>query len=101
LADPGKLLSLSIDSGRAAEQEFVLAGPDAREQLVVSGSYESGQLRDLTHRVLYDTEPGDVVLVDETGLVTPLRDGEVTITARSDDGIAGSITARVAHFSDQ
>lgn len=101
LADPGKLLSLAIDSGRTAEQEFVLAGPDAREQLVVTGSYESGQLRDLTHRVVYETEPADVVVVDETGLVTPLRDGEVTITARTEEGIAGSITARVAHFDDQ
>ena len=50
LGDPGKLLEISVDTGRSAEGLFLVAGKDASQQLVVTGKYDSGQLRDLSRR---------------------------------------------------
>ena len=99
LGDPGTLTELSIDDGRA-EAGCVLRGGDAREQLVVAGGYSSGQSRDLTHSVTYEASPQGVVAVDETGLVTPLANGETTIKAIGPEGIAAEITVTVERFGE-
>lgn len=100
LGEPGKLESITVDSGRPADVQAILVGNDAREQLVVTGKYDSGQVRDLTHAVTFELTPAGIVQVDETGLVTPLADGEVTVTARSSEGPAGAIKLAVTHFQD-
>ncbi|MBX3413342.1 MAG: DUF1549 domain-containing protein [Pirellulales bacterium] len=100
LGEPGKLESITIDSGRPADVQAILVGNDAREQLVVTGNFDSGQTRDLTDAVTFELTPAGIVQVDETGLVTPLADGEVTVTARSSEGPAGSIKLAVTHFHD-
>src|SRR3712207_4054553 len=47
LGDPGALQSLSIDFGLASADRFTLSGRDARQQLVGTGNYSTGQVRDL------------------------------------------------------
>ena len=99
LGDPGTLTELSIDDGRA-EAGCVLRGGDAREQLVVTGRFSSGQSRDLTHSVTYEASPQGVVAVDETGLITPLANGEATIKATGTEGIAAEITVTVVGYGE-
>ena len=101
LGDPGNLVTLIIETGRSEGEKTTLLGSDAREQLVVTGKYDSGQVRDLIQSVTYSTSPAGIVQIDETALVTPLADGEVTVTALSADGKTAQTTLSVVHFNDQ
>jgi len=98
LRDPGELQSLAIETGRAIDDEIVLDGPDASQQLVVTGLFASSQERDLTRIVAYDVRPGGVVDVNASGLVLPLSDGSATITAESSESVKSSIRVCVANF---
>src|SRR5689334_11034503 len=93
LGDPGQLLEVGIDSGRNTDGGFVLDGQDARQQLVVTGKYSTGQLRDLTTKTTYEVAPEGIVSVEKSGLVIPKADGHATITAKTADGVAGAIKA--------
>ena len=101
LGEPGALNYIIIESGHPNDRQLVLRGGDAREQLVVTGHYETGQTRDLTHRVTFESSPPGIVQIDETGLVTPLADGQTTVAARSAEGIVGTLELEVAHLDDQ
>jgi hypothetical protein len=81
LGDPGALESLVIETGRDVDGGFSLAGRDASQQLLVTGKYASGQLRDLTRQARYETTPADIVSVSPSGLVTPLAEGKATVRA--------------------
>jgi hypothetical protein len=96
LGDPGQLKGLVIETGRGADG-FTLAGRDAWQQLVVTGRYSSGQERDLTGSVSYEAAPAGIVAIDTTGLVTPLKEGKATITARS-AGVSATIPVTVTHL---
>ncbi|HTM52778.1 MAG TPA: DUF1549 domain-containing protein [Pirellulales bacterium] len=100
LGDPGQLTAVQIDSGRSVEGAFTLDGQDARQQLIVTGAYSSGQLRDLTGDVQYQAAPEGIVDVQPSGLIIPRADGKVTITAKSKQGPTGSITVNVVHFNN-
>lgn len=82
-----------------ASAELRLRGADARQQLLVGAQFSSGTLRDETRKVTYETSPADVVRVSETGLVTPLKDGKATITAKGPDGLAAHLTVAVDDFN--
>jgi hypothetical protein len=99
-SDPGQLVSLALEAGQAGATSFTLNGRDARRQLIATGTYTAGPTRDLTNQVTYSAQPDGVVLVDPTGLVTPLADGEATITATA-DGKTATIAAKVQHFGQQ
>ena len=91
LGDPGQLTEVVVESGREIEGVFTLNGQDARQQLVVTGKYATGQLRDLTSKVSYEIAPAGIVSVSASGYVTPMADGSATITARSAAGPAGTL----------
>ena len=63
-SDLGTPKSLQIDTGRAKDGVFRLAGRDAAQQLVVTGLYGDGALRDLTATVKYATAPEGIVAVE-------------------------------------
>lgn len=69
--------------------QIVLRGPRDAVQLVVTGHYRDGALRDLTHAARYIVEDPAVVQVRD-GSVEPLSDGTTHIQLR-----AGSLAARV------
>lgn len=79
LGPAGDLVSIEFEAGGVE----TLQGRNARRQLVVTGLYSSGQKRDVTHVVKYSVDKPEVLKVDADGLVTPLADGEATITATS------------------
>ncbi len=100
LGDPGQLSEVSIESGQTVDGVFTLNGQDARQQLVVTGKYSTGQLRDLTSQVSYQTQPEGIVSISPSGYVIPRGDGTATITAQIADGPAGSTQVTVAHFGN-
>ncbi len=100
LGDPGTLKTVRIEPS-AEGKGIIIRGRDARQQLFVTGEYSSGQLRDLTQHVKFQVSPAGVLNVDDTGLVTPVTDGEATITAKTDKGTAGQIAVRVEGVAQQ
>lgn len=87
--------SLWIENGdRSPANE--LRGSDGRLQLVVSAAAADGEVRDFTRTAEISAQPAGLVEIDDSGLVIPLADGVVTVTARlpdvsaADSGEAGS-----------
>jgi hypothetical protein len=78
LGDPGVLDALKVE---AEDGKLTIRGRDARQQLIVTGMYSSGQLRDHTHAVKFSVAPEGIVQIAEDGLVTPLTDGDATVKA--------------------
>jgi hypothetical protein len=98
VADPGPLTALSFDTGGGSTDGLTLAGRDARRQLLVSGTYSTGQVRDLTRSVSYSVEPATIASVDSTGLVLPLAEGQATITAKDAGGPSATVKLTVSHL---
>ena len=70
-----------------------LNGPEARHQLLVEALLD-GQQEDWTRSAAWTSSNPKVATVDQTGLVTPVSDGTVTITAKAQDQSA-TATVRV------
>jgi hypothetical protein len=81
--------ALRIENGGACAATS-LKGGDARLQLVVSAEADGGEVRDYTRQVRFTAEPAGRVEIDNTGLVTPVADGEVTVTATLADDAAAT-----------
>ncbi|HEY2584852.1 MAG TPA: DUF1549 and DUF1553 domain-containing protein [Tepidisphaeraceae bacterium] len=92
------ILSISGDNGTLAPLELV--GRDAHWQIVVTGSFASGEERDLTRGVRYAARPAGVVQVSDSGMLTPVGDGEASVEATDADGRAASIAVRVKYFNN-
>ena len=103
------LRSVTIETGRPKADGITLAGRDASRQLLVTGHAADGSARDLTHLAKYDTSPADVVAVDATGLVTPLKEGKASVRAAAPGGLSAAVEVRVTnlvedvplHFANQ
>ncbi len=96
LGPRGDLVSLEIEPGGVP----VLLGSGARRQLVVSGLYTSTQRHDLTGEVSWEVSPAGGARVDAGGLLVPLADGTLSITARAAEGPSTSVTLRVERFGE-
>lgn len=76
LGPKGNLVGLDFES----DQAIVLEGANARVQLLLTGSYTSGQFHDETHLATYQVAPAGIVRVESDGFVVPLQDGVAKIT---------------------
>ena len=85
---------LSIYSVSAQDKKAKLLGPDANLQLVVYNS----DLQDMTREVVYTSAPDNLVSISDSGKVMPLGNGDVTITATNDKGLAGKLDLVVERF---
>jgi hypothetical protein len=83
------------DAGRPAR----LVSPEARLQVVVTGTAADGRLSDWTSKVRYAVRPEGVVRVDPNGLVTPLKDGKAVLTAAAGP-VKASVELAVERFAD-
>jgi hypothetical protein len=72
----------------------LLAGRDARLQLVVTAQTAEGSPVDATHGVSFTAKPEGLVEIDQA-LVIPLADGEVAITAIHPDGPTAELRLQV------
>jgi hypothetical protein len=100
LGSLGTLTTLKVEPDLTGTG-ITIRGRDARQQLYVTGVYSSGQLRDHTHSVKYSAAPAGIVLVDETGLVTPSGDGDAVVTATGADGKSAILKVRVEGVTQQ
>lgn len=80
---------------------------DTRQQLFVSYTTASGHV-DVTRTVKLTASPDGLLQIDETGLVTPLADGEAVVTAEHGDhsaqvkiSISGFATPLPINFRNQ
>src|SRR5207247_447987 len=69
---------------------IALKGPRSMQQVVISGRYANGTVRDLTPFCELGIEATELAETTATGLVTPRKNGNTTLVAR-----AGSQTCRV------
>ena len=80
----GKLQSITVETGRTQDGVFKLSGRDAAQQLIVTGHYDSGQVRDLTRSSTFTVAPAGMSIDPSTGLVswTPTMSDIGTHTVR-------------------
>ena len=88
-------LELTAQTGDGAKA-FNLKGKHARQQLVATAK-DTGKDVDVTRTAKYAVAPANVVAVTPTGLVTPLGDGEATITAII-DGVKSEVKVTVTEY---
>lgn len=98
LGDPGALTGLQIEP-RPDGAVLSIRGRDSRQQLFVTGLYATGQLRDHTRSVQYVVEPADVVRIDATGYLTPLKDGQAVVRAVASGTISAELPVEVTGFA--
>lgn len=94
LGDPGALVKLRLEPNPDGKG-ITLRSRDGLQQLYVTGEYASGQLRDHTRSVQYVVEPADLVSIDSTGFITPLKDGQGVIRAVASDAISAELPLTV------
>ncbi|MHB1424293.1 MAG: DUF1549 domain-containing protein [Gemmataceae bacterium] len=71
-------------------ESITLRGRHAHQQLIVTGHYAGGIVRDLTTLCAISSESADVAAIDDTGFLTPKKNGRTTIVIK-----AGAKTARL------
>ncbi len=98
LGDPGQLASITVETGRLKDGLVQLSGRDAVQQVVVTGNYSSGQTRDLTRKSTYSAEPAGIIKIDETGLVTPIAEGQANVKVVAAPGIEGTVMFKVTNL---
>jgi len=96
LGPRGDLVSIEFEGGVP-----VLIGQIARRQLMVTGTYSSGQRHDLTHDVTYSVDNPNFVSIAADGFVTPIADGEVSITAKVATGQTATTRLRIEHCGEE
>jgi hypothetical protein len=95
----GPVTALELVAGKEPGA-FTLAGPDAVQQILVTGRHAGGDRSDLTRAVTYETSPPGIVAVDAAGLATPLKDGRATVTARTPAGLSASVSVTVSRLAE-
>jgi hypothetical protein len=98
LGDPGQLKSITVETGRMVDGGFVLAGRDAAQQIVVTGQYSTGQLRDLSRTAKYSITPAGIAEVDDSGYVTPVKEGTASIKIDAGSGIEATTKVTVTQI---
>lgn len=100
------LITLEFRDGAGA---LVLAGQDARQQVLVTRRGSGMVETDVTRDVRWTTAPEGVVRVEAGGQLRPVSDGTATVTARAEDGLVAKLEVRVersqiatpVHFANQ
>ncbi len=98
LGAPGELTSISVETGRPAGTDFVVAGRNASQQLLITGHFSSRQVRDLTRNVSYRSADDGIVKVDKTGHVTPISEGQTTLLVQTETGLSQTVGVRVTNI---
>ena len=94
LGDPGVLKAIDIDNV-ADDHATIISGRDAGLQLIVTGAYDSGQQRDLTRDVVYSSAPTGLVEISSNGYVSPIAEGDVVVTAKTDGNFTATVSIQV------
>ena len=92
----GAVSSLRLEATGAPT--LTLRGEEARQQLLVTGKFETNAERDFTRQASYQTVPEGIVKVDAQGVMTPLADGTATVTA-SVEGVSTALEVKVENVA--
>ncbi|MEZ6066879.1 MAG: DUF1549 and DUF1553 domain-containing protein [Planctomycetaceae bacterium] len=91
--------ALSIDTG-SEQASLLLRGRDARRQVIISAAHADGRRSDVTRKAKLALQPEGVVTLSETGMLLPVADGVVTLTATL-DGQSTQATIEVTNVAEQ
>ncbi len=91
--------SISIETGRSTNGQFIISGRDTGQQLLVSGKLSNGEAVDLTRKAIYEASPKGIVTVDKTGWVVGVQEGVATIRIQADDGLTASTKVKVTNIA--
>ena len=97
LGPKGTLQSVQVEAAGLPQ----LIGRNARQQLVVTGVYSSGQRHDLTHEVQYTVDKPQLISVNAEGFVTPLADGAVNITVKEPSGKTATLALTALRCAEE
>lgn len=97
-ANLGSLQSLELETGGSDSAAFVLSGQDSGRQLIVTGKYAGGGVRDLSREVSYRVTPGGIVRVSKSGWVSAVAKGKATIHVRGSSGLEAETRIRVTNI---
>jgi len=97
---PRKIVSLVIEMGHKGGA-FTLSGPNASQQLLITGKDSAGALVDLSRIASWKVTPSDIVTVDAGGLVTPRKEGSATIEAKAPNGATAVVRVTVASLVNE
>ena len=93
-SEANPLVALTVETGRPGSPDLeaaaLLRGPEARQQLLVTGRLRDGRLVDYTRQVQYQSRPPGIVSIDKAGFVIPLANGSVQVTAGLPQGLTAS-----------
>jgi len=100
--------ALHIHTGAPDGKPAALTSRDASLQLLVTATDAAGRESDATRSIKWSAAPPDALAISANGIATPLRDGEVTLTATAADGatasttitVSGAAAPRALHFSN-
>ncbi|MBI3870355.1 MAG: DUF1553 domain-containing protein [Verrucomicrobia bacterium] len=91
-------LALEFDAASAAGAKpamLRLKTSAARQQVLATAQGSDGFVRDLTRSVTWESSPANIVKISRSGLITPIADGEATVSARTAEGATASLKVRV------
>lgn len=98
--DSADVVNIRFDHGEGAAPTTVV-GRDARLQLIVTAETSDGRLLDWSGDVDYQVTPTGHVQIDETGLVTPLNNGDVRVTAAGPQGKKATVDLSVQNLDHE
>ena len=83
-ADKAKVIGQPI-ALQVQPSSIILTGPRSRQQLVVTGVYADGTVRDLTPFIDIQTEAGAIVHVSDEQVILPLKTGVTNLLVKTSD----------------
>jgi hypothetical protein len=95
----GLIATVAAADPKLYPAEIPLTGPRATQQLLVVDEDAGRVVADFTSTAKFASADAKVAIVDETGLVKPIGDGETTITATA-NGKSATAKVRVTNMKD-
>ncbi|MEE3298485.1 MAG: DUF1553 domain-containing protein [Planctomycetota bacterium] len=93
----GDGVAMDLDSPRVASievypKEVTLGLPGMQQQMVALATFSDGAVRDVTHESFLSSSDTDIATVDEAGIVTAVRRGELAVLVRYEGRYAAAPT---------
>ena len=90
-------VAMDLDSPRIASievypKEVTLGLPGMQQQMVALATFSDGAVRDVTHESFLSSSDTDIATVDEAGIVTAVRRGELAVLVRYEGRYAAAPT---------
>ena len=93
----GAGVALDLDASRVASievypKEVTLGLPGMQQQMAALATFSDGTVRDVTHESFLSSSDTDIATVDESGVVTAVRRGELAVLVRYEGRYAAAPT---------